>query len=130
MAPRILVVDDDCGLRQLFGLVLQHEGFEVIQAAGGAEALARVRDSDPTLVLLDVMMPDMTGYDVCRRLRNDHRTRQLPVVFCSVMDDVKQHNDAWQVGADDCLRKPFKPDELVARLRNVMERRGIITVTP
>ena len=125
MTPRILVVDDDWGLRRLICLVLNQEGFEVIEAADGAEALARAHDSNPTLVLLDVMMPGMDGFDVCRRLRNDQRTQQLPIVFSSALDAVDQCNEAQQLGADDCLKKPIDPGELIARLRGVMDRRGI-----
>ncbi len=125
MTPRILVVDDDWGLRRLICLVLNQEGFEVIEAATGAEALARVHDSNPTLVLLDVMMPGMDGFDVCRRLRNDQRTQQLPIVFSSALDAVEECNEAERLGADDCLRKPIEPSELIARLRGVMDRRGI-----
>lgn len=128
MTPRILIADDDEGLRRLLRLVLCREGYEVIEAADGAETLARAYDSHPTLVLLDVMMPDMDGYDVCRRLRSDLRTHRLPIVFISAIDDIKQRNELLKLGADDCIRKPIGPRELVSRVREVLERRGRIPV--
>jgi DNA-binding response OmpR family regulator len=125
MTPRILIADDDDGLRHLLRLVLCREGYDVIEAVDGAEALARAYDSDPSLVLLDVMMPGMDGFDVCRRLRSDQRTHRLPIVFVSAIDDIKQRNESLKLGADDCIRKPVGPRELVSRVRAVMERRGL-----
>ena len=128
MTPRILIADDDDGLRHLLRLVLCREGFEVIEAADGTEALARVYDSEPSLVLLDVMMPGVDGFDVCRKLRSDQRTHRLPIVFVSAIDDIKQRNEAMKLGADDCIKKPIGPRELVSRVRSVMERRGLAPV--
>lgn len=129
MTPRILIADDDEGLRHLLHLVLRHEGFEVIEAADGVEALARAYDSNPTLVLLDVMMPGLDGYDVCRQLRSDERTHRLPIVFVSAIDDITQRNATLKLGADDCIKKPIGPRELITRLRGVLERRGLAWVT-
>ena len=129
MTPRILVADDDDGLRHLLRLVLCREGFEVIEAADGTEALARAYDSSPSLVLLDVMMPGLDGFDVCRQLRSDQRTHRLPIVFVSAIDDISQRNDLMKLGADDCIRKPIGPRDLIARVRDVMERRGLVCVT-
>jgi DNA-binding response OmpR family regulator len=129
MTPRILIADDDDGLRHLLRLVLCREGFEVIEAADGTEALARAYDSSPSLVLLDVMMPGLDGFDVCRQLRSDQRTHRLPIVFVSAIDDISQRNDLMKLGADDCIRKPIGPRDLIARVRDVMERRGLVCVT-
>jgi DNA-binding response OmpR family regulator len=126
MTPRILIAEDDEGLRQLLRLVLRHAGYEVIEAADGTEALARAYDSNPTLILLDVMMPGVDGFDVCRRLRSDQRTHRVPIVFVSALDDIKQRNVLLKLGADDCIRKPIGPHELVSRVRGVLERRGRI----
>lgn len=125
MTPRILIADDDEGLRHLLRLVLSREGYEVIEAADGSEALARAYDSNPSLVLLDVMMPGVDGYDVCRKLRSDQRTHRLPIVFVTAIDDIKQRNETLKLGADDCINKPIGPRELVNRVRSVMERRGL-----
>ena len=125
MTPRILIADDDDGLRHLLRLVLCREGYDVIEAADGTEALARAYDSNPSLVLLDVMMPGLDGFDVCRQLRSDQRTHRMPIVFVSAIDDIKQRNEALKLGADDCIKKPIGPRELVNRVRGVMERRGL-----
>ncbi|HSD83445.1 MAG TPA: response regulator, partial [Anaerolineae bacterium] len=125
MTPRILIADDDEGLRHLLQLVLRHEGFEVIEAADGIEALARAYDSNPTLVLLDVMMPGVDGYDVCRKLRSDQRTHRMPIVFVTAIDDITQRNESLKLGADDCIKKPIGPRELIARVREVLDRRGL-----
>ncbi|NTU65200.1 MAG: response regulator [Chloroflexi bacterium] len=128
MTPRILVADDDDGLRRMLRMVLCREGFEVIEAADGAETLARAYDSKPTLILLDVMMPDMDGFDVCRQLRYDQRTHRMPIVFVSAIDNITQRNELLKLGADDCIRKPIGPRELVMRVRRVMERHGLVPV--
>ena len=128
MPTRILIADDDDGLRHLMQLVLRREGFEVIEAANGHEALARAYDSNPTLILLDGMMPDLDGFDVCRHLRGDQRTAHLPIVFVSAMDDVRQRTESLHLEIDDYIRKPVGPRELVDRVRHVMEKRGLAPV--
>jgi DNA-binding response OmpR family regulator len=128
MTPRILIADDDDGLRHLLRLMLCREGYEVIEAADGTEALARAYDSAPTLVLLDVMMPGLDGYAVCRKLRSDQRTHRLPIVFVSAIDDIQQRNELLKLGADDCIKKPIGPRDLIARVRNVMERHGLVPI--
>ncbi len=128
MTPRILIADDDDGLRHLLSLVLCREGCEVIEAADGTEALARAYDSSPTLVLLDVMMPGLDGFDVCRKLRSDQRTHRMPIVFVSALADVKQRNELLKLGADDCISKPIGPRDLITRVRGVMERHGLVTL--
>jgi DNA-binding response OmpR family regulator len=129
MTLRILIADDDDGLRHLLRLVLRREGYEVIEAADGTEALARAYDSSPSLVLLDVMMPGLDGFDVCRKLRSDQRTHRMPIVFVSAIEDIQQRNDLLKLGADDCIKKPIGPRDLVNRLRRVMERRGVVPTT-
>ncbi len=125
MSPRILVVDDDIDMRQMLCLVFQRAGFEVVEAANGEQALARAVDSHPIVVLLDVMMPGLSGFDVCSRLKCDQRTDQVPVIFVSAAEDVRSRNDNLKIGADDCIQKPIAPRELVARVRRVLERRGV-----
>ncbi len=124
MKPRILVADDDDGLRQLLRLILSREGFEVFEAANGEQALALAVAVDPAVILLDVMMPDLDGYDVCRRLKNDQRTDGVPVVFVSAAEDVARRNDMQKLGAAACIQKPIGPRDLVARVRAVMGRRN------
>ena len=124
MKPRILVADDDDGLRQLLRLILAREGFEVFEAANGEQALALAITVDPAVILLDVMMPDLDGYDVCRRLKNDQRTGGVPVVFVSAAEDVARRNDMQKLGAAACIQKPIGPRDLVTRINAVMGRRN------
>ena len=121
MNSRILIADDDSGLRQLMRLILAREGFDVIEAANGEQTLALALVVDPALILLDVMMPDMDGYDVCRRLKTDRRTGRVPVVFVSAAEGVACRNETLKLGADDCIRKPIGPRDLVARIRTVLD---------
>jgi DNA-binding response OmpR family regulator len=124
MNSRILIADDDAGLRQLMRMILAREGFEVIEAANGEQALALAMAIDPALILLDVMMPGMDGYDVCRRLKTDQRTGRVPVVFVSAAEDVSQRNEVQKLGADACIKKPIGPRDLVARIRAVLNGNG------
>ena len=124
MKPRILVADDDDGLRQLLRLILAREGFEVFEAASGEQALALAVTVDPAVILLDVMMPGLDGYDVCRRLKSDQRTGNVPVVFVSAAEDVLRRNEVQKLGAAACIQKPIGPRDLVARVRAVMNRRN------
>ncbi|CAG0933362.1 Transcriptional regulatory protein SrrA [Thermoflexales bacterium] len=124
MNSRILVADDDEGLRHLLRLILAREGFEVFEAANGEQALALALIVDPAVILLDVMMPGLDGYDVCRRLKSDQRTGNVPVVFVSAAEDVYRRNEAQQLGAAACIQKPIGPRELVARIKLVMNRRN------
>jgi DNA-binding response OmpR family regulator len=124
MKPRILVADDDDGLRQLLRLILVREGFEVFEAADGEQALAMAAVVDPAVILLDVMMPGLDGYDVCRRLKSDQRTNAVPVVFVSAAEDVMRRNDMQKLGAAACIKKPIGPRDLVARIQAVMNHRN------
>jgi DNA-binding response OmpR family regulator len=124
MKPRILVADDDDGLRQLLRLILSREGFEVFEAANGEQALALAVDVNPAVILLDVMMPGLDGYDVCRRLKSDQRTGDVPVVFVSAAEDVVRRNELQKLGAAACIQKPIGPRDLVARIRSVMNPRS------
>jgi DNA-binding response OmpR family regulator len=125
---RILVADDDEGLRQLMRLILRHEGFEVIEAVNGQDALARAQDSNPSVILLDIMMPGMDGLAVYRNLKKDQRFDRVPVIFVTAIDDLQHRAASKELGADDYIKKPIGPRELLARVRSVMERRGIRTL--
>ncbi len=124
MMPRILVADDDDGVRQLMKLIFSREGFEVIEAANGEQALARAADSLPNVILLDIMMPDMDGYTTCRRLKTDRQTARVPVIFVSAMENHNGSSSPDKFGADDWIKKPISPRELVARVRSVLNHRN------
>ena len=128
MTLRILIAEDDEGLRQMWRLAFHLAGFEVLEAADGTETLARAYDSSPTLILLDVMMPGLDGFDVCRQLRYDQRTHRIPIIFVSAMNDIKQRNELLKLGADACVSKPVGPRELIMRIYDVLERRGFVFV--
>ncbi|WP_020388696.1 response regulator transcription factor [Kribbella catacumbae] len=121
LKPQLLVVDDDHKLVPLLERGLRYEGFGVICAYSGAEALAAIRHHLPDLVLLDVGMPELDGFDVLRELR---RRTDVPVVMLTAKDEVSDKVGALDLGADDYVAKPFDFDELVARIRAVLRRRG------
>jgi two-component system OmpR family response regulator len=124
MAPdgeRILVVDDEPFITDLLSAALRFEGFTVDVAATGAEALRMARSDRPDLVMLDVMLPDLEGIEVCRRLRKDGD--RVPVVFLTARDATEDKVSGLALG-DDYVTKPFSLDELVARVRAVLRRTG------
>jgi DNA-binding response OmpR family regulator len=122
MRHRILIVDDDEGVRSLFRLIFRREGFDVIEAADGAEAIDRALTSHPAAILLDVMMPGMDGFDTCRLLKNDPRTSRMPILFVSAFEEPSSRTRARQVGAADWIRKPISPRELADRVRKAIEQ--------
>jgi DNA-binding NarL/FixJ family response regulator len=119
---RILIVDDDEACRTLLASLFERVGFETREAKSGGEALAAVREGRPAVVILDVHMPDMSGYEVCRELR-DRFGQDLPIVFLSGTR-VESYDRAAGIllGADDYVVKPFDPDELLARVRRLASR--------
>ena len=114
MSSRILVVDDDVALAEMIGIVLENEGFRVAFCADGSQALTRFQENNPDLVLLDVMLPGMDGFDVCRAIR---RVSDVPIVMLTARSDTSDVVTGLEAGADDYVPKPFKPKELVARVR-------------
>ncbi len=115
----ILVVDDDESLREVVRYALDRAGFAVREAADGQQALASVRSNPPDLVVLDVLMPEMDGLEVCRELRRDS---QVPIVFLSSRDEELDRILGLELGGDDYLTKPFSPRELVSRVKAVLRR--------
>lgn len=122
MAKRILVVDDDPTALRLIGYSLQQEGYDVLTAANGLDGLAQARQLHPDVVILDIMMPDLDGFEVCRRLRADPATRRLPVLMLTAKGQVADKVAGFRAGADDYLVKPADPGELVARVAALLTR--------
>ena len=120
---RVLVVDDEPGIVDVVSMALRHHGFGVESAGTGQEALNLVRRWHPHVMVLDVMLPDMDGFDVARRLAAEHA--ELPIVFLSARDATADKIRGLTTGGDDYVTKPFSLEELVARLRNVLRRTGI-----
>ena len=123
-ARRVLVVDDEPSMRLLCSINLELAGFEVREAADGAEALVQALAGGLDLVLLDVMMPDIGGYEVLRRLSEDERTRGLPVVFLSARTDRDDLRAGYELGAVDYVTKPFDPIALAERVDEILGRVG------
>jgi DNA-binding response OmpR family regulator len=118
--PIALVVDDDLDIRELVGLVAQRAGCEVIDAADGAQALAAVEGVVPDIVVLDVAMPGLSGLEVCRRLRQDPATRDVPVLMLSAAARPTDHVAALESGADLYLTKPFSPAALAEHISRLV----------
>ena len=119
------MVDDEPNIRELLSTSLRFAGFEVHAAADGHGALQLVRDVEPDLVVLDVMLPDMDGFTVTRRMRATGR--HTPVVFLTAKDDTQDKVQGLTVGGDDYVTKPFSLEEVVARIRAVLRRTGVPT---
>jgi two-component system OmpR family response regulator len=119
---RILVVDDESNITDLVATALRYEGFEVDTAATGRAALAATETIRPHLVVLDVMLPDLDGFEILSRLRNEGR--KVPVLFLTARDTVEDRVRGLTTGGDDYLTKPFSIDELVARIRAILRRVG------
>jgi phosphate regulon transcriptional regulator PhoB len=124
MAHRVLIVEDEPDIRDLLVFHLEREGYQVAQCRSGAEALRLARTTPPDLVLLDLMLPEMDGLEVCRRLRQDPATTGLPIVMLTARGDEVDRVLGLELGADDYVVKPFSPRELVARIRAVLRRAG------
>lgn len=117
---RLLVVDDEPNIRELLSTSLRFAGFDVVAAGNGREALTAAEEHNPDLAVLDVMLPDMDGFTVTRRLRA--AGRHFPVLFLTARDDTKDKVTGLTVGGDDYVTKPFSLDEVVARIRAVLRR--------
>lgn len=118
MPARILVVDDDPAIVEVLRRFLNHEGYTVVTANNGIEALERVHEDHPDLVLLDVTMPKMDGFTTCRRLKEDERTALIPITMLTGLDDLDHRTRGIEAGADDFLTKPFDQTTLRARIRS------------
>ena len=125
MAPqlksRILVVDDISKNLQVVGTILRNEGYHVMPATSGLQALERVSAQPPDLILLDLMMPEMDGLEVCSRLKADPLTRQIPVIFLTASNEMEHLMKGFEAGAVDYITKPFNAPELLARVRTHLE---------
>jgi two-component system OmpR family response regulator len=120
--PTLLLVDDEDNLRSMLDAALRHHGFDVHPVADGRQALVDVATVVPDLIVLDVMMPDLDGFEVCRRLRNDGV--KAPVLFLTAKDATEDKVRGLTLGGDDYLVKPFSLEELVARIQAVLRRTG------
>lgn len=122
MKPKLLVVDDEPEAIELLEFNLKQSGFDVLTAANGAEALKKARGSAPSLVVLDLMIPEVDGFEVCKILRRDPATAGIPIIMVTARAAELDRILGLELGADDYVTKPFSPRELVLRIRKVLER--------
>src|SRR5229473_2004805 len=122
MARVVLVVEDEPDIRRLIVLHLERDGFRCRTAANGPDALREVKAAAPDLVVLDLMLPELDGLEVCRRLRSDASTAGVPIIMLTAKSDEVDRVVGLEVGADDYVGKPFSPKELLARVRAVLRR--------
>ncbi|WP_205005516.1 response regulator transcription factor [Sporolactobacillus spathodeae] len=116
---QVLMVDDDWKLRNLLRIYLSKEGFNPVEAADGHEALLKIKNQSFDLVILDVMMPNMDGWQVCRSIR---KTQSVPILMLTALGETKEKVQGLELGADDYLTKPFDPEELIARIHALIRR--------
>lgn len=123
--PKVLVVDDHAASRMTAVALLGMEGYEVIEAESGYAAVHLVSEQQPDLILLDVMMPEMDGFEVCQMLKQDEQTRLIPVIFITALNDRRSRIRGIEVGADDFLSKPFDRVELAARVKSLVRQKRL-----
>ncbi len=118
----VLVVDDDPVILKLLEVNFEMEGFNVVRASDGAEGLERAQEVLPDVVVLDVMMPRMTGHEVARALRQDERTAAIPIIFVTARAQSSDVERGMELGVDDYVTKPFDPLDLIARVNTLLAR--------
>ena len=122
MSKRLLIVDDEPKLLRAVAVDLQGEGYDVATARSGTEALVAVAQRLPDLIVSDIRMPGMDGYELARRLRHNQSTALIPIVFLTAKDQTKDRIEGFRNGVDAYLTKPFEPDELVAVIASILRR--------
>ncbi len=120
---KILIAEDERDIRDLIAFTLQFAGHEVITTSNGEEALQAVRAQKPQLVLLDVRMPRLTGYEVCKEIKADPETQAIPVIFLSAKGQEAEIRDGLEAGAEQYLLKPFSPDQLIEQVNKILAKR-------
>ena len=123
MDEKILVIEDDPATSRLVDYSLRHEGYQVIKASNGLEGIRKAHDESPDLIILDVMLPGMDGFEICHRLRADPRTADLPILMFSAKAQEIDRDTGRQVGADDYLSKPAAPAEIINRVGNLLSQK-------
>ncbi|RYL87520.1 response regulator transcription factor [Sporolactobacillus sp. Y61] len=121
---KILVIDDEWKMRNLLRIYLSKAGFDPVEAADGCEALVKMKNQSFDLVILDIMMPHMDGWEVCRSIRE---IRTVPILMLTALDETKDKVQGLELGADDYLTKPFDPEELIARVHALIRRASFVS---
>lgn len=118
---RVAIIDDDPGIVKVISVILKTNGFEVVGALSGAGALSLIKDERPDVVILDIMMPDVDGFEVCRQIKEDPETSGIPVLFVSAKTGMDHVDKGMELGADGYIIKPFAPAVLIAKIKEVTE---------
>jgi DNA-binding response OmpR family regulator len=122
MSHTILIIDDDIDTLKLVGLMLERQGYAIAVASSGEQGLARARSEKPDLILLDIMMPELDGYEVCRRLRSEKELAEIPIIMFTAKTMVDDKVAGFEAGADDYITKPTHPAELTAHVKAILAR--------
>ena len=122
MTARILIIEDEAPIREMVRFSLQRNGFEAIEAADGREAQIQVVEQQPDLILLDWMLPDISGIDLARRFKREESTQEIPIIMLTARAEEDDKVKGFDVGVDDYITKPFSPRELTARIKAVLRR--------
>ena len=124
---KILVIDDDIAINELIKINLELHGFQVVQAYNGIEGFALAKQEKPSLVVLDVMMPEVDGYTVAQRIRQSDVISEIPIIMLTALSQLSNKVNGFNMGVDDYLTNPFEIDELIVRVRALLKRSGKIS---
>jgi DNA-binding response OmpR family regulator/CO dehydrogenase nickel-insertion accessory protein CooC1 len=130
MAEKILIIDDDVDTLKLVGLMLQKQGYQIVAANNGERGLTQAETEKPDLILLDIMMPEMDGYEVAKRLRANQLTASIPILMFTAKTQLDDKVSGFEAGADDYLTKPTRPTELSAHVKALLSRTSKVSITP
>jgi len=119
---KILIAEDERDIRELIAFTLRFAGFEVFTTTNGEEALNTLDQLQPDLVLLDIRMPRVNGYQVCQKIKTNPKTQHIPVVFLSAKGQEAEVLEGYNVGADEYIVKPFSPDHLIERVKEILKK--------
>ena len=118
---KVLIVDDEKDVTEELGVMLKKKGFEVVTANSGKEALEKVKEEKPDVVLLDVMMPDMSGWDVCKKIKEDDATKDIPVIMLTILFGEEEKKKSFEVKADAHIEKPIVIDRVIGVINWVLK---------
>lgn len=117
----VLIADDNENIRDALTYLFEDEGYELLLAKDGADTLRKVREQKPDILFLDIMMPEINGYDVCRTIKNDPDLKSIYVIMLTAKGQVAEQERGKEVGADEYIVKPFSPMEILARVKNLLQ---------
>ncbi len=119
---KILIADDNENIREALTYLLEDEGYKLALARDGADTLRKVREFLPDILFLDIMMPEMNGYEVCRAIKNDPKLRNIYVIMLTAKGQVAEQERGKEVGADEYIVKPFSPMEILSKIKNILDK--------